>query len=57
MDAAEKEKKADASPPSSDAGSIRGGTSGFTLETLQAEVDTDPAAGGHNTAYDRTRHL
>jgi hypothetical protein len=37
-------------------GSIKSGTSGkstTTLESLRAEVDSDVAAEGHNTSYDR----
>jgi len=44
------DKKDDASRASSD-GVQSGGAR--TLESLRAEVDSDIAAGGHDTAYDR----
>lgn len=43
-----KEKPDDSSRTSSD-----GPVTGLTVEALRAEVDSDLAAGGHDTAYDR----
>lgn len=45
-----KEKPEDDSSRASSDGVV--GT-GLTVEALRAEVDTDLAAGGHDTAYDR----
>lgn len=45
-----KEKNDDSSRASSDG--VQSG-SGRTLEDLRAEIDSDLAAGGHDTAYDR----
>lgn len=45
-----KEKQDDSSRASSD-GPVS--SSALTVEALRAEVDSDIAAGGHDTAYDR----
>jgi hypothetical protein len=45
-----KEKPDDSSRASSDR--VQSG-SGMTIEDLRAEIDSDPAADGHDTPYDR----
>lgn len=47
---ASKEKHDDSSRASSDG--VQSG-SAMTIEDLRAEIDSDLAAGGHDTAYDR----
>lgn len=45
-----REKTDDSSRDSNDGVQTR---QGMTIDDIRAEIDLDPAAGGHDTAYDR----